>query len=301
MSASASPKPVIGITLGDTAGIGPEVVAAAIASGEFQCRLIGKTPPGTIPGRPTPETARASWDALEEAAALALAGEVAAVVTGPVCKASLYELGFQYPGQTEFFAARCRVENFAMLLTGGSLTVALVSTHLPLAQAVSQLSTEEIVRVGGLLADFLGRLSRVAVAGLNPHAGEQGSLGREEIEIIEPAVRALATLHGPRGIEFTGPHPPDTVFHQAAQGRFDAVLCMYHDQGLIPLKLHAFDEGVNVTLGLPIIRTSPDHGTAFDLAGKGAANPGSMIAAIRLAAELHLRQIRSAGLCQPVR
>ena len=290
----ADNRPVIGITSGDAAGIGPEVAAAALASGKldpaYQYRLIGELPPDLIPGQPTPASARAAWNALEEAVRLALSSELAAVVTGPVCKANLYAEGFQFPGQTEFFAARCGVENFAMLLTGGMLTVALVSTHLPLARAIEQLSTPEIVRVGSLLADFLRRRlrrgARIAAAGLNPHAGEDGTLGRQEIDLIAPAVRALQARSAGTGTEFEGPLPPDTVFYHAAQGRWDGVLCMYHDQGLIPLKLHAFDEGVNVTLGLPIVRTSPDHGTAFGLAGKNQAHPGSMIAAIRLAAEL---------------
>ena len=294
---------VIGVTLGDAAGIGPEVAAAALASGQidpdFTYEIIGSESREAIPGQPTEATARDAWQSLEKAAACALAGEIAAVVTAPVCKSSLYGIGFRYPGQTEFFAARCRVDNFAMLLTGGKLTVALVSTHLPLADAVRQLSTGEIVRVGNLLAHFLKhrlhRPVRVAVAGLNPHAGEQGSLGREEIERIAPAVAELERLHAGRGAVFVGPLPPDTVFHQAAAGQWDGVLCMYHDQGLIPLKLHAFDEGVNVTLGLPIIRTSPDHGTAFGLAGKNRAHPGSMIAALRLAAELVKRRAADGG------
>ena len=295
---SVSSQGVIAITTGDPAGVGPEVAAAALASGQldpdFEYRLISPLCPA-VPGEPTAATARAAWDALEEAARLALQGEVAAVVTGPVCKASLYGIGFRYPGQTEFFAARTHTEDFAMLLTGGSLTVALASTHLPLLDAVRQLAGGEIVRVGRLLADFLrlrlDRPVRVAVAGLNPHAGENGNLGREEIELIEPAVRELEAIHGRAGeVSFHGPVPPDTVFHQAASGQWDAVLCMYHDQGLIPLKLHAFHEGVNVTLGLPIIRTSPDHGTAFALAGKNQAHPGSMIAAVRLAAELAKRK-----------
>ncbi len=285
---------IIGVTLGDAAGIGPEVVAAALASGQidpdFAYEIIGPRLENVIPGQPTAGAARAAWDGLEEAAARALSGELAAVVTAPVCKSSLYGIGFQFPGQTEFFAARCGVQNFAMLLTGGRLTVALVSTHLPLLDAVRQLSKGEIVRVGCLLGSFLGarlgRTVRVAVAGLNPHAGEQGALGWEEIEVIEPAVVELTHIHAGKEVSFAGPLPPDTVFHQAADGQWDGVLCMYHDQGLIPLKLHAFDEGVNVTLGLPIIRTSPDHGTAFGLAGRGRANPGSMIAALRLAAEL---------------
>lgn len=289
---------MIAITAGDPAGVGPEVAAAALASGQldpdFEYRLIAP-PCGAIPGQPTSETARAAWDGLELAAAAALQGEVAAVVTGPVCKSNLYDLGFQFPGQTEFFAARCGISNFAMLLTGGTLTVVLASTHLPLLDAVKDLSQAEIVRVGRLLADFLRlRLERpvkIAVAGLNPHAGENGSLGREEIERIEPAVRELQAAYEPgTDASFHGPIPPDTVFYQAAAGHWDAVLCMYHDQGLIPLKLHAFHEGVNVTLGLPIVRTSPDHGTAFALAGKNQAHPGSMIAALRLAAELAKRK-----------
>ncbi len=297
-------RPVIGLTLGDAAGIGPEVAAAALASGEldpaFAYRCIGNPPLEVEPGRPTAASARASWDALEEAARLALAGDLAAVVTGPVCKANLYAEGFHFAGQTEFFAARCDIDNFAMLLTGGNLTVALVSTHLPLAAAIEQLSTAEIVRVGGLLADYLRRrlprAARIGVAGLNPHAGENGTLGREEIDLIAPAVAELQRRHAGGGVEFAGPVPPDTVFFQAVQGQWDAVLCMYHDQGLIPLKLHAFDAGVNVTLGLPIIRTSPDHGTAFGLAGKGHARPGSMIAAIRLATELASRSKVGMGL-----
>ena len=290
----AARKAVIGVTLGDPAGIGPEVVAAALNSGRlddgFEYRVIGSALAGVTPGRPSPETARAAWDGLETAAYGALQGDFAAVVTAPVCKASLYGIGFRFPGQTEFFAARCRVQDFAMLLTGGSLTVALLTTHLPLAEAVRRIERTEIVRVGRLLASFLtarhGHPPRIAVAGLNPHAGEAGSLGREEIDHVSPAIADLSRDPTLAGITFAGPVSPDIVFHQAAAGRWDGVLCMYHDQGLIPLKLHAFESGVNVTLGLPIIRTSPDHGTAFDLAGKNVAHPGSTIAAINLAAEL---------------
>ena len=292
---------IIGVTLGDAAGIGPEVVASALASGmtdpDFEYRIVGSAPSEVVPGQPTEASAKAAWESLEEAASRALSGEFAAVVTAPVCKAGLYRVGFHYPGQTEFFAARCGIQKFAMLLTGGALTVALVSTHLALAAAIRQLSTSEIVRVGELLAEFvqrrLGRPVRIAVAGLNPHAGEEGTLGREEIERIAPAVEELNRIHGEGGAVFTGPLPPDTVFHQAVRGVWDAVLCMYHDQGLIPLKLHAFDEGVNVTLGLPIVRTSPDHGTAFNLAGQNRAHPGSTIAALRLAAELAKRRTGS--------
>ena len=283
----------IGITLGDPAGIGPEIVRAALDSGklpEADYQIIGETGDHP-PGQPSLDTARAAFTALEEAARQAVAGELDAVVTGPIHKANMYEVGFNFPGQTEFFAARAGVENFAMCLTGGRLTVALVTAHLRLGEVAARLRREEIVRVGRLLAEFVVRRGgdRIAVAGLNPHAGEGGALGREEIELIAPAVTELG--NSPRGsrqtsARFSGPYSPDTVFHRAVEGEFDAVLCMYHDQGLIPLKLHAFHQGVNVTLGLPFPRTSPDHGTAFEIAGKGIARAESMIAALRLAVEL---------------
>jgi 4-hydroxythreonine-4-phosphate dehydrogenase len=284
----------VGITLGDQAGIGPEIVRAALASNRLppaaRLSIVGPEINCSF-GQPTPETARAALAALEEAAALALRGELDAVVTAPIHKAGMYGAGFNFPGQTEFFAARCGVKNFAMLLTGGKLTVALVTVHVPLRVVPAALTTEEIVRVGLLLFDFLRRRGiekpRIAVAGLNPHAGESGALGDEEAKVIVPAVQQLqsAILHSPSSI-FAGPFSPDTIFYHAANGDWDAVLCMYHDQGLIPLKLHAFHDGVNVTLGLPFPRTSPDHGTAFDIAGKNLARPDSMIAAINLAVEL---------------
>ena len=282
----------IGITLGDCAGIGPEIVDLALKSGRLPdsagCVIVGKYPDCPL-GKPTLETARAAATALEEAVTLARRGELNAIVTGPVHKARMYEAGFKFPGQTEFFAERCGVKNFAMLLTGGKITVALVTTHIPLSEVPGVLKQAEIVRVGQLLADFLrcrsNKTPRIAVAGLNPHAGETGKIGREEIEIIAPAVLELQKTSGARST-IEGPLSPDTVFHRAMEGEFDAVLCMYHDQGLIPLKLHAFHDGVNVTLGLPFPRTSPDHGTAFAIAGKGIARPDSMIAAITLATEL---------------
>jgi 4-hydroxythreonine-4-phosphate dehydrogenase len=284
----------VGITLGDCAGIGPEIVDAALKSDRLpdkaEYAVIGKYPACSL-GKPTLETARSAAAALEEAVTLARCGTLAAVVTGPVHKARMYEAGFKFPGQTEFFAERCGVKNFAMLLTGGKITVALVTAHLPLCKVPSALKRSEIVRVGLLLVDFLHRRSkktpRIAVAGLNPHAGESGKLGREEIEIIAPAVEELqSAIRNPQSAVISGPLSADTVFHRAAAGEFDAVLCMYHDQGLIPLKLHAFHTGVNVTLGLPFPRASPDHGTAFDIAGKGIARPDSMIAAITVAVEL---------------
>jgi len=303
-------QPRVGITLGDCAGIGPEIVDLALKSGRLpdsaEYKIIGKYPDCSL-GQSTVETARAAAAALEEAVTLARRGELDAVVTGPVHKTRMYDAGFKFRGQTEFFADRCGVKNFAMCLTGGKITIALVTTHIPLRDVPSALKQSEIVRVGLLLDDFLRCLPRrnstkagrsrnaprIAVAGLNPHAGESGKLGREEIEIISPAVAELKSAirdKGPSGSDqsaiFEGPLSPDTVFHRAAEGEFDAVLCMYHDQGLIPLKLHAFHNGVNVTLGLPFPRTSPDHGTAFEIAGKGFARPDSLIAAINLAVEL---------------
>jgi len=286
-------KPRIGITLGDCTGIGPEIVELALKSGRVaraaDYRIIGKYP-DCRSGQPTAESARAAAAALEEAVTLTRRGELDAIVTGPVHKARMYEVGFKFPGQTEFFADRCGVKNYAMCLTGGKITLALVTAHIPLRKVARALKQSEIVRVGLLLAEFLRARSkskpRIAVAGLNPHAGESGKLGREEIEIIAPAITVLKSEIRNQKSEITGPHSPDTVFHRAIEGEFDAVLCMYHDQGLIPLKLYAFHEGVNVTLGLPFARTSPDHGTAFEIAGKGMARPDSMIAAINLAVEL---------------
>ena len=292
MSTSTT-QPRIGITLGDCAGIGPEIVELALKSGRVatsaEYKIIGKYPRCTL-GQPTLETARAAAAALEEAVTLARRGELDAIVTGPVHKARMYEVGFRFPGQTEFFAERCGVKNFVMCLTGGKLTVALVTAHVPVRKVPRALKKSEIVRVGLLLAEFLRSRSknppRIADAGLNPHAGESGKLGREEIQIIAPAAQELQSRMEDRESKIVGPVSPDTVFNRAIEGEFDAVLCMYHDQGLIPLKLHAFHSGVNVTLGLPFPRTSPDHGTAFEIAGKGIARPDSMIAAINLAVEL---------------
>jgi 4-hydroxythreonine-4-phosphate dehydrogenase len=289
----------IGLTIGDCAGIGPEIVDLALKSGRVpesaDYVIIGRQP-DCKPGQPTIDTARAAAAALEEAVTLARRGEINGIVTGPIHKARMYEAGFKFPGQTEFFAERCGVKNFAMCLTGGKITVALVTAHIPLGEVPGTLKQYDIVRVGLLLADFLRRRGveapRIAVAGLNPHSGESGKLGREEIEIIAPAVRELQSRienrsetvsHFPR---IVGPLSPDTLFHRLVEDEFDAALCMYHDQGLIPLKLHAFHSGVNVTLGLPFPRTSPDHGTAFDIAGKRIARPDSMIAAINVAVEL---------------
>lgn len=278
------------ITLGDPAGIGPEVVDLALASGKLpaghEFTVLGDRHAGK-PGQPTVVSAAAALAALDEAVRMLKAGEADAVVTGPVSKEGLQSVGFPFPGQTEYFAAAFGVSDFGMMLTGDTLTVALATIHVPLVQVPQLLTTSEIVRIGLLTADFLKRRGipspRIAVAGLNPHAGENGAFGDEETRIIGPAVDQLNAA----GVAtFTGPAVPDAIFRDAAQGLHDAVLAMYHDQGLIPLKLLDFETAVNVTLGLPKPRVSPDHGTAFSIAGKHLANPSSMIAAIRLACEL---------------
>lgn len=280
----------IAITLGDPAGIGPEVVRKALASGKLDGRhqfiVIGNEWAG-VPGKPDKRSAEDAFAALREAAAMLNDGRADAVVTAPVSKSQLQSVGFTFPGQTEFFAAAQGVENYGMCLSGETLTVALATIHEPLSAVPRLLSVESIVRTGRLLAGFLSRkdkaLPRIAVAGLNPHAGEEGAFGDEEIRLISPAIARLNAS----GIgTFVGPGVPDAIFRDAAQGQFDGVLAMYHDQGLIPLKLLDFDTAVNVTLGLPKPRTSPDHGTAFAIAGKDIANPSSMIRAIQLACEM---------------
>jgi 4-hydroxythreonine-4-phosphate dehydrogenase len=278
------------ITLGDPAGIGPEVVDGALAGWNvpdgITIELHGDRSAG-IPGKPDERSAAAALDSLQIAARKLRDGEVDAVVTAPVCKESLQKIGFGYPGQSEFFADALNVDDFAMLLTGERLTVGLATIHEPLARVPDLLTVTGIMRVGKLMADFLRRRDisrpRIAVTGLNPHAGEGGAFGDEEERMIAPAIEGL---NATRLADFSGPHVPDAIFRDAAQGRHDAVLAMYHDQGLIPLKLLDFDSAVNVTLGLPRPRTSPDHGTAFGIAGKGIADPRSMRAAIRLACEL---------------
>ncbi len=279
------------ITLGDPAGIGPEVIQTALASPDlpegFDFEVVGNAAEGT-PGRPDERSARESLRALEAAAERWTRDpDVAAIVTGPVSKAQLERVGFRHPGQTEFFAETSGTRDFAMCLSGERLTVGLATIHIPYSEVTSQLTGDEIVRVGRLLADFArlrtAREPVIAIAGLNPHAGEGGKFGREEIDLIAPAIAELSATDD---ATFIGPCVPDAVFRDAAQGRYDAVLAMYHDQGLIPLKLIDFDTAVNLTLGLPKPRTSPDHGTAFDIAGKGVASHLSMLAAIRLAARL---------------
>lgn len=288
VDAAAVPK--ILITLGDPAGIGPEVIALALASadlpGGFEIEVLGDQHAGT-PGHPDARSAAAAMAALDEAVRQLKNGTADAVVTGPVSKEGLQALGFPHPGQTEYFAHAFGVKDYGMLLTGDTLTVGLATIHEPLSRVPSLLTQDSIIRIGRLTADFLSLRGithpRIAVAGLNPHAGENGAFGNEEINVIRPAI---AALNATQNAYFSGPAVPDAIFREATQGRYHAVIAMYHDQGLIPLKLLDFDTAVNVTLGLPKPRTSPDHGTAFSIAGKGIASPASMIAAIRLACEL---------------
>jgi 4-hydroxythreonine-4-phosphate dehydrogenase len=282
--------PRIIITLGDPAGIGPEVIDHALdaidLTDDFELEVLGDRSAG-IPGKPDRRSSAAALAALHEAVVQLKNGSADAVVTGPVSKEGLQALGFAFPGQTEFFADAFGVTDYGMLLTGNSLTVGLATIHEPLAQVSALLTEDRIIRMGLLMADFLKRrgvhFPKVAVAGLNPHAGENGAFGDEEIRIIAPAI---ARLNAASVASFSGPGVPDAIFRDAAQGSIDAVLAMYHDQGLIPLKLLDFDTAVNVTLGLPKPRTSPDHGTAFSIAGKNLASHSSMMAAIHLACEL---------------
>ena len=324
----------LAVTLGDPAGVGPEIVAAAwralrtsgpcfLAVGDARALAeagavaapIAKAadaeasfrealpvldlplsePP--VPGRPSTQAAPFVVRWIEAAVQLALDGAAAGVVTAPIAKAALYEAGFAYPGHTEFIGELTRAAPMAgargpvMMLAAGNLRAALVTVHEPLARVPALVTEDRIVAAGVVLAEALRRdfgiaQPRIAVAGLNPHAGEGGALGREEIEVVGPAVEALRR----RGVDARGPLPADSLFHDAARTTYDAVLCLYHDQALIPVKMLDFWGGVNLTLGLPIVRTSPDHGTAFDIAGKGLARPDSLIAAIRMAAAIATRR-----------
>lgn len=327
----------IAVAMGDPAGIGPEVIAKAwdarkerelptfVAVGDP--RAINRIWSGPIarvatlveaerafatalpvlsvedageivPGQPDANGARCALHALEVAFGLARSGGAGALVTGPVSKAQLYQIGFTYPGQTEFVAEGCGIakENAAMLLAGPSLRVVPITTHVPLAEVSAMLTVDLIVAKAratarGLSRNFGIAEPRLAFAGFNPHAGERGAIGREEIEVIEPAIKLLQT----EGVDAVGPFAADTMFHPRARVAYDVALCCYHDQALVPLKTIHFDDGVNMTLGLPIIRTSPDHGTAFALAGRDRAEPGAMIAAIAMAGESANRRVASSG------
>jgi 4-hydroxythreonine-4-phosphate dehydrogenase len=281
----------IAITLGDPAGIGPEVVAKTLRDARlpkgFRYEVLGDTS-GAKPGKLTRTGARAALKALAEAARGCRAGKYAAMVTGPVHKESLSRLQPDFVGQTEFLARACGLPDDAavMCLTDPKLTVALCSNHCSLKDAIKRLTSKRIIYVTKITREFLQRRGisqpSVAFAGVNPHLGEGSLFGDEDFRIVGPAREKLAG----EGIALV-PGPADTIFYYAVQKKtFDAVICAYHDQGLIPFKLVAFATGVNVTLGLPLIRTSPDHGTALEIAGKGQADHRSMLAAVQLAAKL---------------
>jgi len=328
---TGAPMPMA-MTMGDPAGIGPElalaawrertpdarfmvfaapyILAGAAKRAGFTVPIIETDPAGAgavfpnglpvvplkhavedAPGRPNPANAAATIESIERAVEAVHQGEARAVVTNPIAKATLYQAGFKHPGHTEYLGELAKAwgqPSFpVMMIWSETLAVVPVTIHIPLADAPRALTAELIVRTARIVArDLSSRFGvkrpRLAVAGLNPHAGEGGAMGREEITIIRPAIEALQA----EGIDVVGPLPADTMFHAKARARYDAALTMYHDQGLIPVKTLAFDEGVNVTLGLPFVRTSPDHGVAFDIAGKGVANPSSLIAALKLADRL---------------
>jgi 4-hydroxythreonine-4-phosphate dehydrogenase len=251
--------------------------------------VLGHMDAACRPGQPDADGARLALASLESATGLAVSGEAGGVVTGPIAKARLAEVGFAFPGQTEFVAHACGLDaaSAVMMLAGPHLRTVPMTVHCPLAEVPGRLTTGLIVSrseivARALQADFGIENPRLAVAALNPHAGENGRMGTEDDRIIAPAVRLLQS----KGIDATGPHPADTLFAPHKRATYDVAIAMYHDQALVPLKALDFDQGVNVTLGLPVVRTSPDHGTAFDIAGKGLADPGAMIAAIRMAAEI---------------
>jgi 4-hydroxythreonine-4-phosphate dehydrogenase len=254
-------------------------------------------PAPALPGRPDAANAPAVIAAIDEAVVLAKAGRVAGLVTNPIQKAALYAAGFRHPGHTEYLHELAgAAPRPVMLLASEALRVVPVTIHEPLKQAIARLTPELIVETAALTAaglrqDFGIAAPRLAVAGLNPHAGEGGSLGREDIEIVAPAVEQLRAM----GIDARGPLPPDTLFTAQSRPTYDAAICLYHDQALIPIKTLDMAGGVNVTLGLSVVRTSPDHGTALDIAGTGRADPSSLVAAIRMAAEIagHRRAIAS--------
>jgi 4-hydroxythreonine-4-phosphate dehydrogenase len=317
----------LALTMGDPAGIGPEITLAAWAARRtgYPFVLLGDPVlyPGAqivgsaaeavdvfphalpvlpialartvIPGQPDSANAQAVITAIERATRLTQAGETAAVVTNPISKATLYGAGFAYPGHTEYLAALTDTPLPVMMLAAPALRVVPITIHVSLQRALDTLTTAMIIATcritnAALRRDFGIARPRLAIAGLNPHAGENGAMGDEEIRIIRPAMDVLAA----EGIEMSGPWPPDTMFTARARPTYDVAMCMYHDQALIPLKTLDMDGGVNVTLGLPIIRTSPDHGTAFGIAGQGLASPASLLAALDLAAELAARKEKPA-------
>jgi 4-hydroxythreonine-4-phosphate dehydrogenase len=284
-------KPRVAITVGDPAGIGPEVAAKAAADPRVRavCDPVLYGPPaGAVfaPGELSAAAGRAAYDVIVRAVADAQRGEVQAIATAPVNKEAFRLAGLEWSGHTDLLAHLTGASHVAMMFYSEALRVVLATVHIPLAEVSRALTQASLDATIALTARELPRFGiarpRIAVAGLNPHAGEHGLFGSEEETAIRPAIEACRA----RGIDVSGPYPGDTVFVRARRGDFDAVIACYHDQGLIPVKLVAFGQAVNVTLGLPIIRTSVDHGTAFDIAGKGIADPESMITAVLLAARL---------------
>lgn len=284
-------KPRVAITVGDPAGIGPEIASRAAADPRVRevCEPIVYAPPDVerfVPGQLSAEAGQAAYDTLLRAVADARAGAVEAIATAPINKLAFARAGLPWHGHTELLAHLCGVDHVVMMFYASALKVALITVHIPLAEVPAALTLDLVTATIALVARELPRFGiarpRLALAGLNPHAGENGVLGREDDAVLVPAVAACRA----QGIDVHGPIPGDTVFVRASRGEFDAVLACYHDQGLIPVKLLAFGTAVNVTLGLPIVRTSVDHGTAFDIAGQGKADAGSMVEAVLLAARL---------------
>ncbi|MCS6853954.1 MAG: 4-hydroxythreonine-4-phosphate dehydrogenase PdxA [Elioraea sp.] len=281
------------------AALRPEVPIRAVASVAEAAALFPRALPvlpeplaaPARPGRPDPAHGSAILAAIRRAVALALSGEVAAVVTNPIAKTTLFEAGLPHAGHTSWLAELAGGGEPVMMLASPTLRVVPVTVHIPLAEVPRALTAERIVSTAritaaALAADFGVARPRLAVAGLNPHAGESGTIGEEEEQVIRPAIASLRAM----GLAVSGPHAADSLFHERARQAYDAALCMYHDQALIPVKTLDFSRTVNVTLGLPIVRTSPDHGTAYDIAGRGEADPASLIAALRLAAEIAARR-----------
>jgi 4-hydroxythreonine-4-phosphate dehydrogenase len=305
-SAKSGARPIL-ITMGEPSGIGPEVALAAFDHfggkvGDHPLKLVGdadifashrhaliptNSKAAAAPQKPDARNSAAVTEAIEIAVSACLKGEAAALVTAPIHKAVLNAAGFAFPGHTEFLAHLTGAPRAVMMLASEKLRVVPLTIHMPVAEVPAAISKQAVFDAGEIILTALRRdfgilNPRLAVAGLNPHAGEEGVLGSEEETIIAPAIAALKA----RGFGVRGPLSADTLFHEEARKTYDAALCMYHDQALIPIKTLSFWDGVNVTLGLPIVRTSPDHGTALDIAGQGKADPRSMIAAVKMAADM---------------
>ena len=294
--------PRIALTVGDPAGIGPEIVAKAAADPSVRavCRPIvfdAASGVNVRAGETSAAAGRAAYDTIVRAVDAAKRGDVDAIATAPVNKLAFAKAGLEWKGHTDLLAHLCGTTRVAMMFHAPQLKVVLITVHVPLKDVSSQLTPGLVDQTIALTVDAMDLFGtprpRLALAGLNPHAGENGVIGDEDDRVLAPAVRRAQE----NGVAISGPIPGDTVFVRASRGEFDCVIACYHDQGLIPVKLLAFGTAVNVTIGLPIIRTSVDHGTAFDIAGQGVADPGSMIAAVKLAAEMAgLRAARYGGL-----